>query len=109
MMTLDEIQKLNADACPRFSNFARDKLPLPGKKRRLDDILNREIIVTDFRVTKSKKRDGTDCLQIQFIDDGMPYVVFTGSAVLIDQVQSAQEKIPFRGTIVKIDRYFSFS
>lgn len=108
-MTLDEISCLKQDACPRFSAFARDKLPMPGKKKRLDEILNREIIVTDFRITKSKKRDGTDCLQLQFLIDGDTCVAFTGSAVLSDQIQSARENIPFRGTIVKIDRYYSFS
>ena len=108
-MTLEEICSLSGDACPRFSAFARDKLPMPGKKRRLDEILNREIIVTDFRITKSKKRDGTDCLQMQFILDGEACVAFTGSAVLTDQIQAARDNIPFRGTVVKIDRYYSFS
>ncbi len=108
-MTLEEICKLQNSDCPRFSAFARDKLPMPGKKRRLDEILNREIIITDFRITKSKKRDGTDCLQLQFILDGEACVAFTGSAVLTDQIQSARENIPFRGTVVKIDRYYSFS
>lgn len=108
-MTLDEIGNLQSMDCPRFSSFARDKLPMPGKKKRLDEILNREIIVTDFRITKSKKRDGTDCLQLQFVLDGEAHVVFTGSAVLADQIQAAHENIPFRGTIVKIDRYYSFS
>lgn len=108
-MTLDEINNLNGSACPRFSVFARDKLPMPGKKKRLDEILNREIIITDFRITKSKKRDGTDCLQLQFVIDGDACVAFTGSSVLSDQIQAAKDNIPFRGTIVKIDRYYSFS
>ncbi|MBQ8294773.1 MAG: hypothetical protein IJX89_05315 [Alphaproteobacteria bacterium] len=108
-MTLDEIGRLQNMDCPRFAAFARDKLPMPGTKKRLDEILNREIIVTDYRITKSKKRDGTDCLQLQFVLDGVAHVVFTGSSVLTDQIQAAQGNIPFRGTIVKIDRYYSFS
>ena len=108
-MTLDEINNLKNLDCPRFSVFARDKLPLPGKKKRLDEILNREIIITDFRITKSKKRDGTDCLQLQFVIDGEACVAFTGSSVLSDQIQAVKSNIPFRGTIVKIDRYYSFS
>ena len=108
-MTLDEIRALNVASCDKFSNFAKDKLPMPGKKRRLDEILNREILVTDFRITKSKRKEGTDCLQIQFVLDDDVFVVFTGSSVLSDQIQSARDNIPFRGTVVKIDKYYSFS
>ena len=34
---------------------------------------------------------------------------FTGSGVLIDQISSVGENIPFNTTVVKIDRYYSFS
>ncbi len=108
-MTLDEIRALNVDKCDKFANFAKDKLPMPGKKKRLDEILNREIIVTDFRITKSKRKEGTDCLQIQFMMDDDVFVAFTGSSVLSDQIQSARDNIPFRGTVVKVDKYYSFS
>ena len=108
-MTLDEIKKLQITTCPHFSSFAHDKLPMPGKKKRLDEILNQEIMVTDFRITKSKKQDGGECLQLQFVLDDEVYVAFTGSVVLIDQIQSAEGNIPFVGTIVKIDKYYSFS
>lgn len=108
-MTLDELKSLDGNACQKFANFAKDKLPMPGNKKRLDEILNREIIITDFRITQSKRREGTECLQIQFLMDSEPFVVFTGSAVLSDQIQSTRDHIPFRTTIVKIDKYYSFS
>lgn len=110
-MTLDEIEKLSTGTCPRFATFAREQLPMPGIKKYLNDILNREILVTDFRITKSKHREGTECMQFQFKMDGVVCVAFTGSVVLIDQIQSARDsgKMPFVGTIVKIDKYFSFS
>lgn len=108
-MTIDEIKQLNKDMCPKFSVFARDKLPMPGDKKFMNDLLNREITVTDYRISGSKKKNGTDCLQIQFMMDNQICVVFTGSSVLIDQIQSVKDNIPFRATIVKIDRYYSFS
>ena len=82
---------------------------MPGDKKFMNDILNREITVTDFRISGSKKRNGTDCLQLQLILEDNICVVFTGSSVLIDQIQSAKENIPFCTTIVKIDKYYSFS
>ena len=108
-MTIDDIKKLDKSQCPKFAVFARDKLPMPGDKKFMNDLLNREITVTDFRISSSKKRNGTDCLQLQFILDDNVCVVFTGSSVLIDQIQSSKENIPFSATIVKIDKYYSFS
>ncbi len=108
-MTIDDIKKLDRDSCPKFSVFARDKLPMPGDKKFMNDILNREITITDFRISGSKKRNGTDCLQLQFLMDDAVCVVFTGSSVLIDQIQSSKENIPFRTTVVKRDKYYSFS
>lgn len=110
-MTLDEIHNLAGGDCPRFSVFAHDQLPMPGVKKHLNEILNREIRVVDFKIKKSKHRVGTDCMQIQFILDGEVCVSFTGSTVLMDQVQAAKMNgcMPFCGTVVKIDKYFSFS
>ncbi len=108
-MTIDEINHLNADACPLFSVFAKDKLPLPGVKKRLDEILNKEILVVDFRITKSKKREDSECLQIQFVCDGVTCVTFTGSSVLCTQIQSVRDHVPFRTCVTKIDKYYSFS
>lgn len=108
-MTLDEIKNLDAAQFKKFSVFARDKLPMPGDKKYMNDILNRQIVVTDFRISNSKKKNGTDCLQIQFLMDGQVCVTFTGSAVLIDQIQTVRDNIPFQTTIVKIDKYYTFS
>lgn len=110
-MTLDEIQALNKNGCPKFSAFAKEQLPMPGDKKFLNEVLNREILVTDFRIKESKRRQGTKCLQLQFLLDDKVCVAFTGSSVLIDQVNTAYEKgvIPFQTTIVKVDKYFSFS
>ena len=80
-----------------------------GDKKHLDEILNTEICITDFRIMESKHRQNSQCLQIQFIMNGIVYVAFTGSSVLIDQVQSFSDKIPFRTTVVKIDKYYSLS
>ena len=108
-MILSDIAKINSSECHTFADFARDKLPMPGDKKRLDEILNKEILVVDFRITNSKKKPEGKCLQIQFVLNNQVCVAFTGSVVLIDQIQSARDKMPFRGTIVKMDRYYSLS
>ena len=109
VMTIDEIRNLDVDGLDSFANLARDKLPMPGVKKRLDEILNKKIVILDFRITKSNKRENSECLQIQFLCDGDVFVLFTGSGVLINQIQAIKDKLPLKTTVVKIDKYYSFS
>lgn len=108
-MTLEEIQKVKNENCHKFSDFAKDQLPMPGDKKRLDEILNKKITIVDYKLRRSKHRDGSECLQLQFLLDGEVFVLFTGSGVLIHQIESVGDKIPFECTISKVDRYYSFS
>lgn len=110
-MTIDEIEKINTSDCPSFATFAKDQLPMPGVKKRIDEVINKKLLIVDFKIRKSKRREGTECLQLQFVLNGEVCVLFTGSSVLIDQVSVAAEKNQgqFYATIIKIDKYYSFS
>ena len=37
------------------------------------------------------------------------YVLFTGSAVLKNQIEKYKDKIPFNAKILKINKYYTFS
>lgn len=108
-MTIEEIEKINVSSCVRFSTFARDQVPLVGKKVRIGDILDQEVLVTDYRIFKSKHRADGECLELQIVHNGTVYVLFTGSSVLINEIRSASDKLPFFANITKADRYFSFA
>lgn len=108
-MTLDDIKKIQDEKHPKFSEFAKEQLPMPGDKKRLDEILGKQITVVDYRLRKSKHRDGSQCLQLQFILDGKVFVLFTGSTVLINQIEKSTDQIPFDCVISKVDRYYSFT
>jgi len=108
-MTIDEIEKLKGQSLPKFANFAKDQLPMPGVKKRLDDIVNREITILDYKIRRSTQKDGTDCLQLQFLLDDIVCIVFTGSKVLMRQIKDFGDKVPFVCTISHVERYFTFS
>lgn len=95
----------------RFSDFAREHVPLDGAKLKIDDIINKEITVIGYRVKDSKftKDKATTCLTIQFLLGDVRHVVFTGSSVLLDQCKSYENEIPFLATVKKIDKYFTFT
>lgn len=108
-MTIEEIEKLDEEQCPTFASFAKDKLPMPGKKKFMKEVLGKEITITDFRILSSKKRVGTECMQLQFLMNKEICILFTGSAVLADQVSGAKGQMPFRTTISQIDKFYSLS
>lgn len=85
---------------------------LVGDKIKIAKILNREILVRDYRLEESKygKNRSGKCLYLQIEIEGTKHIVFTGSDVLIDLIQQVpKEKLPFFTTIVKEGECFEFS
>jgi hypothetical protein len=95
----------------RFADFSQERLPLDGEKIRLDEIVNRELLITGYTIRRSKydKNQSGKFLTLQFELDGDRRVVFTGSDVLIEQLEKYVEQVPFLATIKKIDRYYTLS
>jgi len=97
------------DEYPRFRDFADETTPFEGDKMKIDDLLNKEILILGFKERDSKQKQGTSYVTIQFKLDGKEYIMFTGSKVITDQLHKYEENIPFYATIKKIDRYYTFS
>ena len=105
----------------KFSDFAgQENNPLmDGKKVALDAIINKPIIVRKFRIKETKFDDAKNprCLTVQFeyadengeSKDGEHFVFFSGSSVLMEQLGTYKDKIPFSATIKKVGKYFTFS
>ncbi len=94
----------------RFSDFAdpEDCGKLGGEKKKLDDILNIEILLKKYRIAKSHHNQG-DYITLQFELSGSLYVAFTGSQVIIDQVKKYSEKLPFFTKVIKVGKSYSLS
>ena len=84
-----------------------------GDKIKMSKILNREIIVHDFRLEDSKvfKDKGTGkCLHLQISFSNVKYVVFTSSGGLIEAIQQIpSEGFPFSTTIIEDNDRFKFT
>lgn len=95
----------------RFAEFAQERIALDGDKVKLDEVLNREILVTGFSIKRSRydKNTSGKCLTIQFELDSRRKVIFTGSDVLIEQLEKYGDQVPFMTTIKKIDRFYTLS
>ena len=95
----------------KFSEFSKEEKGLDGDKEKIDSILNKEIVVTGFKVRNSKfsKNKSGKYLNLQFKIDDKTFICFTGSDVLIEQIIKYENEIPFRTEIKKINRYYTFT
>lgn len=94
----------------RFSDFSNEQI-LDGDKIKISKVLNQEIAVLDHSIKDSKysKNKSGKYLTLQIKHNDEKRVIFTGSDVLIDQIEKYGDKVPFLTTIRKVNRYFSFT
>ena len=106
---------------PKFEEIAENKT-LDGDKIKIDDVLNKEIIVTGFHVSSSKyqSKGCNYCTKIQFYfaedEKQERKVFFSGSSVIKDQAEEMEKKLQekgmeyiFKTTLKKVGNYYSFT
>lgn len=95
----------------RFSDFSDERGPLEGDKVKIESILNIEIKITAFEVRKSKftRENHERVMTLQFIYNEKTHILFTGSEVLIKQLEKYQSELPFFARIIHRDRYYTLS
>ena len=81
-----------------------------GDKIKISKILNREIVVIDFKIEDSKYGNtGSKCLYMQIELNNQKHVVFTGSKPLMETIQRVPKpEFPFKATIVKENEWYEF-
>lgn len=96
---------------------------LDGDKKKLEDVLDKPIVLTGWKITTSKYANvnkGTKyCTKLQFYyqedEEQTRYVLFTGSEVIRDQVEEMEAKLKelqeteVLTTIKKIGSYHSLT
>jgi len=100
----------------KFADFADTSASpiLDGKKISLEEVLEKEIIVLNYRIKNTKFTDAKnpECLTVQFSFADKPddrRVFFTGSSVLMRQLEQYKEQLPFSSVIKRVGKYFTFS
>jgi hypothetical protein len=100
----------------KFSDFADTSVSpiMDGRKIALDEILGKEINVLKYRIKNTKYADAKNpqCLTVQFVFPETPdehRVFFSGSSVLMRQLEDYKDKLPFTSIIKRVGKYFTFS
>lgn len=75
----------------------------------IDDVLNQEVLILDFKRGQSKFKENAQYTTVQFEMGGETHVLFTGSEVISDQLERYKEHLPFVATIRKINRYYTLT
>jgi hypothetical protein len=89
--------------------------PLKGKKLKIEELLDQLILILSYQVCDSnyKKNKSGKYVKIQFqydLDETSNsdlYVVFTGSDVLLQQLQKYGSKLPFECKISRNNNYYT--
>lgn len=94
----------------KFSDFAENVQPMDGKKVKIIDLVDKPVIVLGFKIKNSSFVKGCGrYAAIQTDIGGEHFVSFTGSAILIEQLEKYGDRVPFSTIIRQIDRYYTFS
>lgn len=91
-------------------NIKPELSPFTGDKIAIKRIFNVPIKVLSYKVEPSKHKKGSDFLTIQIEHQDEKRVIFTGSSILIKQIQRVpKDKFPFITTIKNNNEYFEFT
>ena len=91
----------------KFTDFAKESI-LDGDRIKIDDVINEEVKIIGYAI-KNSKFESEKYLTLQIKKNDKKYVIFTGSYVLIDQIEKYKNEIPFLTTIRKINKYYSLT
>jgi hypothetical protein len=96
---------------PHFKDFGdpdEDEDPLDGEKQKIVNIINKEILILNFNIRKSKIKEGNYVI-IQFALEGKKYVIFTTATRLMKKLERHKEKMPYHATIIRKFNYYTMS
>lgn len=81
-----------------------------GEKIKISKILNKEIVLHDFKILDSKfEGKSGKCLHLQIKFNNEKHLVFSGSTILMEMIQQINKDIfPLTTTIVKDNEYLEF-
>lgn len=91
----------------KFSDFSKEEI-FDGDKISLNDVINKEILILGYKISESKFKD-REYMTLHISLDGEKHVIFTGSGVLMDQLNKYKEELPFVTIIRKINKYCSLT
>ena len=82
---------------------------LNGNKIKIKEIIGKEITVIGYKINPSKYGDNKMVLKLGFQLCSENRVLFTGSKVLIEQIEKYKDEIPFIAKIENNNDFYTFT
>jgi hypothetical protein len=94
-----------------FSDFAEAEGHVVGEKIKIEEVINKEIYLTGYIIKESmyNKNKSGKYLTLEFNLDDQKRILFTGSDVLITQIEKYHKEIPFNAIIKKINKFYTLT
>ena len=84
----------------KFSDFAADEEHLEGAKVSFKDLIGKPIFIwKSLQMQSQFQSDSCVMIQFSYEEDGEKFVTFTGSGVIIGQLDKYKAQMPFEATI----------
>lgn len=91
-----------------LADIKREEQLFEGAAMKIEDVLNKPLIVKAFKNLPSTFKESKEYAVIQAELEGK-LVFFTGSPVLLKQLQRYEKHIPFKTTIVRTKQYYELT
>lgn len=79
----------------RFSDLPPEKREAWAEKKKITEVLGKEIVITGFTIVPSKYGPNKEALRIQFEQGGQRFISYTASSLLRRQLEAAEDELPF--------------
>jgi len=92
----------------KFSDINKGCLIMAGEKIKIGEVLDRDIQVISYKVSKSKYKKDEPLLTLNIIIEGTPRIIFTGSKILRQQCEEYDNHMPFETKIRNFNKCYTF-
>lgn len=105
------LYRISGDVLKKFSDFATNTTIMTGDKIKIEEVIGKDIEVIGYKISNSKyqKEGNGKVLTLQFNINGVSRILFTGSNVLLEQVEKYKNEIPFLTKIDKVNKFYTFT
>lgn len=92
----------------RFSDLPPSKRAAWAEKKKIGEVIGKEIVITGFSIIRSKYGDG-EALRIEFEQDNAKYICYTASSLLRRQLEATEDELPYLAVIEEKNHWLTLT
>ena len=93
----------------RFSDLPSAKREVWAEKKKISEVIGKEIIITGFSIIASKYGPSSEALRIEFEQDGAKYICYTASSLLRRQLEATEDELPYLAVIEEKNHWLTLT